>query len=167
MAAEEKDQEEKKELNAVAGEDKNVSVGRKVLFDASKSTNNQDNDLRYEWDFGDGSQEQGLDALHVYEEPGEYIVTLTVDNGTSRDNDMIKVSVYDDLIILLTDKISTSEEVEILKKYAARQNVLLIPFEDRSNNASYIVEGRLVATLLESREDIRKSDMIILWTEGS
>lgn len=34
--------------------------------------------LRYQWDFGDGNKEEGLETFHCYDEPGFYIVELNV-----------------------------------------------------------------------------------------
>ena len=39
--------------------------------------------LRYEWDFGDGEKEIGLEAEHCYSGPGEYTIQLSIiDNNT-------------------------------------------------------------------------------------
>ena len=167
LAADDEEKIEEQQLEAVAGENKNIAIGRNVVFDGSKSTNNKDGELRYLWDFGDGTSDEGMDVVHIYEHAGEYVATLMVDNGEQTNANWIKVSVYDDLIILITDKISTDEELDVLKKYAARQNVLLVPIIERSNDADYIVEGEIVNALMEAKEDLTEADIILAWTEGS
>jgi hypothetical protein len=50
-------------------------IGRPVTFQATDLTG-----VRYDWDFGDGSSKitRGPAASHTYEEPGNYMVTLTL-----------------------------------------------------------------------------------------
>jgi PKD repeat protein len=38
----------------------------------------------YAWDFGDGKKGQGAQVDHVYDEPGEYTITLTVTDSAGR-----------------------------------------------------------------------------------
>lgn len=38
----------------------------------------------YAWDFGDGEKGQGEQVDHVYDEPGEYTITLTVTDSAGR-----------------------------------------------------------------------------------
>ena len=46
-----------------------------VSFSGAKSTGTS---LSYEWDFGDGSEDEGVDVEHVYTSPGMYTVKLTI-----------------------------------------------------------------------------------------
>lgn len=58
-----------------------------VQFDGSRSTDRNNDDLSYSWDFGDGSQAASGDQVtHVYEENGPYVATLTVDDGRGGSN---------------------------------------------------------------------------------
>lgn len=65
-------------------------AGDLVSFDGSDSTG--DNDLvAYDWDFSDGTHTPGEIVSHIFDEPGEYTVSLTVtddegyQNTTSKD----------------------------------------------------------------------------------
>jgi len=49
-----------------------------VLFDASASTDPNDDPLEYAWDFGDGSSGDVVSGFHTYSTPGEYEVELVV-----------------------------------------------------------------------------------------
>jgi len=76
--------------------------GTPVQFDGSKS-NDPDNDtLKYEWNFGDGSIGTGEKPLHAYNTDGEFTVTLTVtDSAGASDTDTATVKIA---------KASSSEE---------------------------------------------------------
>ncbi|MCM2681399.1 glycoside hydrolase family 48 protein [Echinimonas agarilytica] len=52
--------------------------GKPLSFDASCSTDAEDDSLLYEWDFGDGVTDVGKQASHIFDAVGNYAVTLTV-----------------------------------------------------------------------------------------
>lgn len=62
-----------------APEQSNSSI---VQFDASGSSDADQEIVRYEWDFGDGNTATGAQPRHTYASHGSYTVTLTVDDGT-------------------------------------------------------------------------------------
>ncbi len=53
------------------------AVGQAVAFDASSSTDDGEI-VAYLWEFGDGSQAEGKNVSHAYENPGTYEITLWV-----------------------------------------------------------------------------------------
>jgi len=65
------------EPTAVLDEDMVAKDGKKVTFDAGKSTDNV-GIVSYDWDFGDGNTGTGKVVTHTYEEGGTYSVTLSV-----------------------------------------------------------------------------------------
>jgi hypothetical protein len=56
-------------------------VGQEILFDGSQSSDPNGDLLDFYWDFGDGSKSTSEEASHIYQNSGEYLVTLTVDDG--------------------------------------------------------------------------------------
>jgi hypothetical protein len=58
-----------------------VYVGQEILFDGSESFDPNDDPLNFYWNFGDGNSGNGEKVSHIYQKPGEYLVTLTVDDG--------------------------------------------------------------------------------------
>ncbi|MCM8762974.1 MAG: PKD domain-containing protein [Candidatus Omnitrophica bacterium] len=66
---------------ASAGEDKDICVTDEVTLDASSSYDKDKNLLKYTWDFGDGTEKEGLRVSHRYAKGGKYNVVLTVDDG--------------------------------------------------------------------------------------
>ena len=63
----------------------NISVNQTIVFDASDSFDEDGVIVSYYWDFGDGENGSGVSLSHVYENPGEYTVTLVVtdNNGNT------------------------------------------------------------------------------------
>jgi len=56
-------------------------VGQEILFDGSQSFDPNEDPLDFNWDFGDGNLAIGEKVSHSYQNPGEYLVTLTVFDG--------------------------------------------------------------------------------------
>ena len=70
---------------AQAGEDQ-IVTSSEVRFDAAASEDPDGAIARFAWDFGDGTTGEGKAPVHVYRQPGDYRVRLTVtdDSGTAR-----------------------------------------------------------------------------------
>jgi len=78
---------------AEAGTNQTVVTDSTVNFDAEGSSDNVGID-KYEWDFGDGTTGTGKTATHTYKEPGNYLVTLTVeDDAENRATDSCMITV--------------------------------------------------------------------------
>ena len=56
-------------------------VGQEILFNGSQSFDSNDDPLDFNWNFGDGNLTIGEKVSHIYQNPGEYLVTLTVFDG--------------------------------------------------------------------------------------
>jgi PKD repeat protein len=56
-------------------------VGQEILFNDSQSSDPNDDPLYFYWDFGDGGKSTNEKTSHIYRNPGEYLITLTVDDG--------------------------------------------------------------------------------------
>ncbi len=67
-----------------------VGLNEPIQFDASDSTDEDGTIDSYSWDFGDGETETGVNVIHAYETPGDYIVSLSVtdDDGAVGNNDL-------------------------------------------------------------------------------
>jgi PKD repeat protein len=74
-----------------------ADVGESVVFDGSGSSDDRQapNELSYEWDFGDESDDAtGQSVAHVYEAAGVYTATLTVTDADGlSDTDTIEITV--------------------------------------------------------------------------
>jgi RHS repeat-associated protein len=58
----------------------NLREDGEITFSASGSTDPEGGALSYSWDFGDSATATGLEAVHIYNSPGDYTVTLTVED---------------------------------------------------------------------------------------
>jgi len=65
---------------ADAGENLSCCVDKEAAFVASASSDPDNDQLTYFWDFGDGSRAQGETVTHAYSQSGSYNVSLTVDD---------------------------------------------------------------------------------------
>jgi PKD repeat protein len=65
---------------AVAGPGRTVASGQRIVFDGSASKSGHGAIVDYTWGFGDGVVANGRRISHVFEQPGEYLVTLRVTN---------------------------------------------------------------------------------------
>ncbi len=67
------------ELTAEAGPDRTADEGERLEFDGSGSADIPGRTiLKYLWDFGDGTQAEGINVHHAYGDNGNYTVTLVV-----------------------------------------------------------------------------------------
>lgn len=60
-----------------------IYADEEVLFDASSSCGSRPL-VAYTWEFGDGEAAAGREAVHTYTEPGDYWVTLHVEDAGGR-----------------------------------------------------------------------------------
>ena len=72
---------------ANAGPDQTVLLGNAVTLDGRASRDPDGDPLTFRWDFDDGQIAMGAVVEHMYEAPGVYTATLTVDDGESSHED--------------------------------------------------------------------------------
>ena len=63
---------------AVIAGPEQVELGEAARFDGHASSDEDGEVVAWEWDFGDGTQAEGAEVEHTWEEPGTYSVTLWV-----------------------------------------------------------------------------------------
>jgi len=153
---------EEQPLTAVAGEDRNVMIGRPVLFSAAGSTEGEN--VKYFWDFGDGVKEENFETTHIYKRSGKYDVLLTVQRAEEQVKQEITVAVDKFVTTIISDSTIASEEIKDLQKIASTQGILLTSIRDEED-IDYILEKKLAQKILEHKEEIKQSQVIILWTQ--
>jgi len=77
---------------------KEAKVRMEIVFDASESSDADNDKLQYFWDFGDGKTSQEKETKHSFQKAGNYMVSLKVTDtkaGEDKIASQIKISDYD------------------------------------------------------------------------
>jgi hypothetical protein len=61
-----------------------LAAGLEVKLDAGGSGDSDGKVVRWQWEFGDGGEAEGVTVNHIYSEPGEFPVALTVTDDGGR-----------------------------------------------------------------------------------
>ncbi|PIY93297.1 MAG: hypothetical protein COY69_02360, partial [Candidatus Magasanikbacteria bacterium CG_4_10_14_0_8_um_filter_32_14] len=72
--------------------DTEVAVNEWVTFDASDTVSPDGKKLSFNWDFADGTDDNGASVEHKFGQEGVYSVTLIVDDGTNKSEKQIVVT---------------------------------------------------------------------------
>ncbi|HUT22459.1 MAG TPA: PKD domain-containing protein [Candidatus Bipolaricaulota bacterium] len=156
-------------LKAVSGGDRNVVVGRQVLFSAAGSSVPEGSEVEYIWNFGDDGRATGSEAVYTYKNPGFYRASLTLQNKLTNEQsvDQFIVSVDKDLIILITDHTISAEEINNLQMISSTQGILIVNIKNETKDLDLAVENELAQKIIESKENIKQAKNIIIWTQGN
>src|SRR3989338_5580482 len=155
-------------LVAEAGADKNVAVGRNVLFNASASSAHSDQPITYTWDFGDGQTFTGIDASHIYAQPGTYKVKLTATSGDQTSRDSLLASVAEYVVLLIADDSVSRDQIRYYRQYAQRSNTLLVVVRPRNGSQlDYVLSRNIAEQLVASEADLSQAKVVVIWTEQS
>ncbi len=153
-------------LKSVINTPNAVEIKKSTIFDASQSFVPENNkNAHYEWDFGDGNRNEGIEVLHTYKNPGYYTVTLTLNDGSSTSQATIEIFAYRKLIILVTDQSENKDSIEIIKDYSEKKGVYLKTIESYGSSTEFISEEILTKKLTETAEDLQKAKQIVVWTK--
>ncbi len=71
---------------AIAKNNSYAKVNEILTFNASKSYDPNGKITKYNWDFGDGAFDEGINVFHSYKKSGKYKITLTVKDETNITN---------------------------------------------------------------------------------
>lgn len=86
-----------------------ATVGEKLTFDGSASSDSDGKITKYIWDFGDGSTGSGVSPTHTYTEAGEYKVTLNVKD----DNDSLSTKAITTATIEPAKEVLTTPTIKL------------------------------------------------------
>lgn len=156
-------------LQAIIKSPDTVDVNRSVILDASTSIIPSDSEsILYKWDFGDGNQEEGIEATHFFKAPGSYTITLSLTTSSASSESKKDIFVSDKAITLISDYSQASDKrIEGLQNFSQQNGVYMNVIQDTESTSEFISEEILAKKILESSEEISKSDQIIIWTQGN
>lgn len=163
--------EEIPSIEALVSADTNVEVNKKIIFDASTTKLSTELDLEsvsYEWFYGDGNREFGVEVVHTYAEAGEYEVTLVVRDGNENQSTVIHdLLVYERSIALITDVADKAEQVQSFVDSAREQDILINLIESYDAQSEFLAEEELQKKVFENLDALSQAGTIIVWTKGS
>lgn len=152
-------------IPVISGEEA-TEIEKNIIFDASQSfIPEKSSFIKYQWDFGDGSKEEGIEVTHSYEKPGQYTVTLIVNNGNELKEVNKKVFAYKKAFFLITDDTESEKNIQNLIEDANQQGIFMKQVEAFGSNTEFISENILTQKLLEETKTLQKTDQIIIWTK--
>jgi hypothetical protein len=153
-------------LEAVINLDEAIEVKKSTIFDASQSfIPDIEKDMTYEWDFGDGNRNEGIEVLHAYKNPGRYTITLTVNDGINKSTTTKEVFLYRKLIVLISDQSSVKERIDLIKEFAEKKGVYIKLIESFGSSTEFISEEILTKKLTEESTDLQKANQFVIWTK--
>jgi len=138
---------------ADAGIDITALVNQKISFDGSLSYDPDNDTLTFFWNFGDGATDTKEKSFHIYTYPGQYIVSLLVNDDEFSDLDIITVNIYNDSIIIsefLPDPEETDTEnewIELFNQSDKIANLTNWQIDDQEGGSSPFIfpENSLIA----------------------
>lgn len=153
-------------MKAVINLSNAVEIKKSTIFDASQSYVQEGiKNVNYEWDFGDGNRNEGVEVLHSYKEPGYYDVKLTLTDGKNSSVANLKVFGYRKLIVLITDQAENKDRIEIIQNYAEKKGVYLKIIDSYGSSTEFISEEILTKKLTEAMEFLQKAKQITIWSK--
>lgn len=162
---------EQANITAVINGPQNAEIGKNIIFDASKSIYTQSgSSVRFKWDLGDGTRMEGEEIVHVYKQPKQYIIKLSIEQDGKIHTTETAIFTYNRLVMLVsnvassTDLESSTEDISGVIKRAEANGTLVkyIPFSAESNLSS---EAIFTKRMVENRDSIEKADTIIFWPD--
>jgi len=145
-----------------------VELGKNLIFDASKTTHpDLTKELAFTWDFGDGNKDEGVEVVHNFTGLGAKTVKLSVFDGEKTIEVQKEIFVYKKIIIFITDKAGSKDQIEGFKNYAREKDINIIVIESYESVTDFISEELLKSKLNESLDNLRKIDQIVIWTDAN
>ncbi|MBI5754168.1 PKD domain-containing protein [Candidatus Peregrinibacteria bacterium] len=153
-------------LKAVINLPNAVEIKKSNIFDASQSYIPENSDkISYDWDFGDGNRNEGVEVLHSYKDPGYYDINLKVSDGKNTSESTLKVFAYRKLIILITDQSENKDRIGIIQNYAENKGVYLKVIDSYGSSTEFISEEILTKKITEASDELQKSKQIVIWAK--
>lgn len=155
-------------ITPVIDAEESIAVDRNIIFSAAQSTSLAAGELSYEWHFGDGNRQIGVEVAHSYAESGEYIVNLTVRDlqGNSSAAEL-KVFVYERAFVLISNLETENTKLQSLMDAGREQGIYFKWIPIVRSGSSFLEEEELRRQLLEHVSDLEASNDLIFYTEGS
>lgn len=154
-------------LQADIGEERSALARQPVTFDISRSVLPEDALIQaVTWDFGDGHQGSGEKTTHTYARPGTYTVKAKITTNSDSAEDTTTIRIFNQAAILIADSTAPEEQIALHEQQAAQNGLWLLVLRAKGGGPEVLVEEELARQLLDVRETVGASDLIITWTSG-
>lgn len=145
-----------------------IGVDRSIIFNAAGTTTPFDSPLIYEWTFGDGNRQEGVEVVHSYAQSGEYMVTLTVRDYLGHTaSAQQEVFAFKRSFALITNVEDEEEKIQGLIDAGREQGVYFEVIQTHTSRSGFLEEEELRRQLLEHISDLELSEDIVIYTYGS
>lgn len=160
---------ESQELIPYVSARESVEVNKSIIFDASATTAGvPEEELTFEWFFGDGNRQQGVEVVHSYGETGAYEVNLIVrDLAGNQSSAVHEVFVYENAFVLITNVEEEEERINSFIESSRSENVLIDLVETYDSQSEFLEEEALRSEVVENISSLSAVDSILVWTNGS
>jgi len=91
-------------------------LDKEILFDGSQSQDPNQDPLDFFWDFGDGNFGEGEKISHIYQNPGEYLVTLTVSDGMASSSSTTTIKIFSPPVVPISGGFAFFEKEKEIQK---------------------------------------------------
>lgn len=120
------------------------------------------------WNFGDGTRVTGEKVSHIYKTAGTYTVRLSLitEKGEVAE-DTTQIRIFNHVTMLVIDNTFPEDQIEAKIQQAAKEQVLLIVVQANTSGPEAVLEEAITNQLLDARDAIKKSNIIIMQTSGS
>ncbi len=123
--------------------------------------------LEFNWDFGDGDQDEGKEVAHSFKNAGKYKVTLTISNGGETWTEAKEIFVAVKAAAFITDSQKNNSKINTLIKLGEESNIYFSLVESFKSQSEFLSEEVLARKLIKKEEFVSKIDTIIVWTQGN
>lgn len=156
----------KSEPTAIIRSEKTIGVDKVLILDGSESINlTSQTTLRYAWDFGDGNRDEGIEVVHSYRKPGNYTVSLTVDDNGVKNTATLDIFAFKKSIVLIADDKEKEQRIQSIMEYGKDFGVQIDLVESFGSASEFISEEILTKKLNEIPNAIKKAQEILVWTK--
>ena len=153
------------DLRPVIGGADIIGVDKNIILDASATfLPLPDQPATYEWNLGNGTTIYGEEVVTSYSQAGNYIVTLTVTQGTETASISKEIFAYNKLVLLLTDVSERVENIQNLKDDAAQEGTLVFVIDSYDSTTAFMSEEALYNKLNDNLSVLANANGVAVWT---
>lgn len=150
------------------GDDRQTFLDKTISFDASDVNIPEDASIEeIVWNFGDGVRTTGDEVSHAYTKPGTYEASVTLSTSAGQAEDSVEIQVFEYVATLVADNTIPEDQIALRVQQAAANDLHLVVLRAKGSGPEVLIEEELSRQLIDSRDAISKSNLIITWTSGS